>query len=77
MYFLNIGYGNAVAVPRIIAVLNPNSEPVKRMINEAKKRNALIEANFGRKKRSALILDTGHIMMTALSPHVVLNRIEI
>ena len=76
MKLLNIGFGNAVSMERIIAIISPDSAPVKRMIQDAKDRGILIDATFGRKTRAVLILDNDHLVLSALTPEVVTGRIE-
>lgn len=66
MRFINIGFGNVVAAQRILAVLSPDSAPIKRMIQEAKERGMLVDASFGRSTRSVLLMDTDHVILSAL-----------
>ena len=66
MRFINIGFGNIVAAQRILAVLSPDSAPIKRMIQEAKERGMLVDASFGRSTRSVLLMDTDHVILSAL-----------
>ena len=68
MRFINIGFGNVVAAQRILAVLSPDSAPIKRMIQEAKERGMLVDASFGRSTRSVLLMDTDHVILSALGP---------
>ena len=63
MRFINIGFGNVVAAQRILAVLSPDSAPIKRMIQEAKERGLLVDASFGRSTRSVLLMDTDHVIL--------------
>ena len=64
MRFINIGFGNVVAAQRILAVLSPDSAPIKRMIQEAKERGMLVDASFGRSTRSVLLMDTDHVILS-------------
>ena len=74
MRFINIGFGNVVAAQRILAVLSPDSAPIKRMIQEAKERGMLVDASFGRSTRSVLLMDTDHVILSALGPEQVSGR---
>ena len=76
MKLVNIGFGNMVAVERIMAVVSPDSAPIKRMAQEARDRGILIDATFGRKTRAVLILDNDHLVLSALTPESVANRVE-
>ena len=74
MRFINIGFGNVVAAQRILAVLSPDSAPIKRMIQEAKERGMLIDASFGRSTRAVLLMDTDHVILSALGPEQLSGR---
>ena len=74
MRFINIGFGNVVAAQRILAVLSPDSAPIKRMIQEAKERGMLVDASFGRSTRSVLLMDTDHVILSALGPERLSGR---
>ena len=74
MRFINIGFGNVVAAQRILAVLSPDSAPIKRMIQEAKERGMLVDASFGRSTRSVLLMDTDHVILSALGPAQLSGR---
>ena len=74
MRFINIGFGNVVAAQRILAVLSPDSAPIKRMIQEAKERGMLIDASFGRSTRSVLLMDTDHVILSAALPETLSAR---
>ncbi len=76
MLLLNIGYGNMVAGDRIVAIVSPDSAPIKRIIQEARERGVLIDASYGRRTRSVLIADTGHVILSALTPEVIAVRVE-
>ena len=76
MKLVNIGIGSMVAVDRIMAVVSPDSAPIKRMAQEARDRGILIDATFGRKTRAVLILDNDHLVLSALTPETVTNRVE-
>lgn len=74
MRFINIGFGNVVAAQRILVVLSPDSAPIKRMIQEAKERGMLVDASFGRSTRSVLLMDTDHVILSALGPEQLSGR---
>ncbi len=74
--FVNIGFGNVVFLSRIVAVVNPGSSPMKRMKDEAKKRGKLIDATEGRKTRSIIIVDSDHVILSALQVETILQRIN-
>ena len=73
---VNVGFGNMVATDRIMAVVSPDSAPIKRMAQEARDRGILIDATFGRKTRAVLILDNDHLVLSALTPEAVTSRVE-
>ena len=66
MELINIGYGNMIATNRIIAVVSPDSAPIKRMVSEARDRSMLIDATFGRKTAAVLIMDSDHVVLSGL-----------
>ncbi|MCD8383232.1 MAG: DUF370 domain-containing protein [Clostridiales bacterium] len=76
MLLLNIGYGNMVAGDRIVAIVSPDSAPIKRIVQEARERGVLIDASYGRRTRSVLVADTGHVILSALTPEVIAVRVE-
>ena len=71
---INIGFGNIVSANRIIAVISPESAPVKRMISEARDKGLLIDATYGRKTRAVIITDSSHVILSAIQPETVANR---
>lgn len=74
--FINIGFGNIIYLSRIIAIVNPNSSPIKRLKDEAKNRGKLIDATEGRKTRSIIITDSDHVILSALQVETILQRIN-
>ena len=76
MKFLNIGFGNLVSAGRILAVVGPESAPIKRLCQEAKDRGMLIDASFGRKTKAVLLMDTDHVILCALTPEALSARLE-
>lgn len=76
MQLLNIGYGNLVSADRLLAIVSPDSAPIKRMVQEGREQGRLIDATYGRKTRSVLIADTDHIILSALPPETISGRLE-
>lgn len=76
MKFVNIGFGNLVCAGRVLAVVSPDSAPVKRLIQEARDRGMLIDASYGRKTQAVLVMDTDHVILSALTPQALLERLE-
>ena len=74
MKLVNIGFGNMVSPQRLISVIGPDSAPVKRMNQEAREAGCLIDATYGRRTRAVLIMDSGHIVLSALQPETVSAR---
>ncbi|MDR0433837.1 MAG: DUF370 domain-containing protein [Gracilibacteraceae bacterium] len=72
---VNIGFGNAILTGRVVAVVNPESAPVKRMIQEAREGRTLIDATHGRRTKAVVICDSGHIFLSALQTETLLNRL--
>ena len=68
MQFINIGFGNLISAQRLIAVVNPDSAPVKRLVQESRDRGMLIDATYGRKTASIFIMDSDHVILSALPP---------
>ena len=77
MKLINIGYGNLVSAQRIIAVVSPDSAPIKRMVSEARDRSMLIDATFGRKTRTVLIMDSDHVVLSGLPLEKLAPRLEL
>ncbi|MDD6160433.1 MAG: DUF370 domain-containing protein [Oscillospiraceae bacterium] len=74
MKLINIGFGNAVSARRIVAVVSPESAPIKRLGQEAREGGVLIDASFGRKTKSVLIMDSGHVIWSSLTPESIIAR---
>ncbi len=72
---INIGFGNIVSANRIIAIVSPESAPIKRLINEARERGTLIDATYGRRTRAVITADSGHIILSAVQPETVKHRL--
>ena len=75
MQFINIGFGNLVSVQRLIAVVSPDSAPVKRLVLESRDRGMLIDATYGRKTASVLIMDSDHVVLSALAAERLAPRL--
>ena len=76
MKLINIGFGNMVSAERLLSVVSPDSAPVKRLVQEAKERAMLIDASFGRKTRAVLIMDTDHVILSAITPEAIARRLQ-
>ena len=76
MKLINIGFGSMVSADRLVAIVSPDSAPIKRMVQEARDRGTLIDATFGRKTKSVLIMDSDHTILSALQPASVAGRLS-
>jgi len=76
MKLVNIGYGNVVAAPRVVAVVSPDSAPMKRLKDDAREHFKLIDATQGRRTRSILVTDTDHVILSALSAETIAERLS-
>ena len=72
---VNIGFGNIVAANRIISIISPESAPIKRIIQEARDKGMLVDATYGRRTRAVVVVDSGHIILSAVQPETVDNRL--
>jgi regulator of extracellular matrix RemA (YlzA/DUF370 family) len=72
---INIGFGNIVAANRIVAIVSPESAPIKRMVQEARERGMLVDATYGRRTRAVIIADSDHIILSAVQPETVAHRL--
>ncbi len=75
MKLINIGFGNMVNANRLIAIVSPESAPIKRIIQEAKEAKLLIDATYGRRTRAVIITDSDHVILSAVQPETVANRL--
>mgnify|MGYP002338714565 FL=1 len=73
---INIGFGNIVAGNRVIAVVSPESAPIKRIVQEARERGMLIDATYGRRTRAVIITDSDHVVLSAIQPETVSHRLD-
>lgn len=72
---INIGFGNIIAASRLISVVTPDSSPIKRIVQESKEKSLLIDATCGKKTKSVIIMDTGHIVLSGLQVRTISNRL--
>ncbi len=76
MQLINIGFGNIVSAERIISIVSPESAPIKRIVQEAKDSKMAIDATYGRRTRSVIIMDSGHIILSAVQPETIAGRVD-
>ena len=76
MKLVNIGFGNMISAQRLVAIVSPDSAPVKRMIQEGRERGILIDATYGRRTRAVLVMDNDHLVLSALPPETVAGRLN-
>ena len=76
MKLINIGFGNMVSANRLVAIVSPESAPIKRIIQDAKERGTLIDATYGRRTRAVLDTDSDHVILSAVQPETVANRLN-
>lgn len=76
MKLINIGFGNMISANRLIAIVSPESAPIKRIVQEARDKGSLIDATYGRRTRAVIIMDSDHIILSAVQPETVANRLD-
>lgn len=76
MKLINIGFGNMIAANRAIAMVSPDSAPIKRVIGDARERGQLIDATYGRRTRAVIIADSGHVILSAIQPETIAGRLK-
>lgn len=76
MKLINIGYGNVVLADKIVAVVSPDSAPIKRVIQDARTKGNLIDASYGRRTRSVIVTDSDHIILSSIQPETIANRLD-
>ena len=74
MKLVNIGFGNMVSANRLVAIVSPESAPIKRIIQDAKEHGTLIDATYGRRTRAVIVMDSDHVILSAVQPETVANR---
>ncbi|MBQ7874609.1 MAG: DUF370 domain-containing protein [Oscillospiraceae bacterium] len=77
MKLVNIGFGNLINAQRVIAMVSPDSAPIKRIIQEARDKGTLIDASFGRKTKTVLVMDSGHVILSGIQPETVGARMTL
>ena len=75
MKLINIGFGNMVCAHRLVAIVSPESAPIKRIIQDARDRGTLVDATYGRRTRAVIITDSDHVILSAVQPETVANRL--
>ena len=75
MKLINIGFGNMVSARKLVAIVSPESAPIKRIIQDARDRGSLIDATYGRRTRAVIITDSDHVILSAVQPETVANRL--
>ena len=76
MKLINIGFGNLVSEDRLVAIVSPDSAPIKRMVQESRERGMLIDATYGRRTRAVIVTDSDHVILSAVQPETVANRVD-
>ena len=76
MQLINVGFGNIVVASRIAAIVSPESAPIKRIIQDAKENKSATDATYGRKTRAVLVMDSGHIILSAVQPETIASRLD-
>ena len=76
MKLLNIGFGNVVSANRVVAIVSPESAPIKRIIQDARDNGKLVDATYGRKTRAVIIMDSEHVILSSVQPETVAGRLE-
>ncbi len=74
MKLVNIGFGNLAAASRILSIVSPESAPIKRIIQESRDKGVLVDATFGRRTRAVIIMDSGHVILSAILPETIAGR---
>ena len=74
MKLINIGFGSLLSAGRILAIVDPDSAPIKRLVQEARERGMLIDASYGHKTKSVILMDTDHVILSAISPETIYAR---
>ena len=76
MQLINIGFGNIVSAERIVSIVSPDSAPIKRIVQEAKDSKTAVDATYGRRTRAVVIMDSGHIILSAVQPETIAGRVD-
>ena len=76
MKLINIGFGNMISASRLVAIVSPDSAPIKRIVQEARDRGVVIDATYGRRTRAVLITDSDHVILSAIQPETIAGRMD-
>ena len=76
MKLINMGFGNMVSASRLVAIVSPDSAPIKRIVQEARDRGVVIDATYGRRTRAVLITDSDHVILSAIQPETIAGRMD-
>ena len=76
MQLINIGFGNIVSANRVITIVSPESAPIKRLVQEARDSKMAVDATYGRRTRAVIIMDSGHVILSAVQPETVASRVD-
>ena len=75
MKLINIGFGNMVSASKLVAIVSPESAPIKRIIQDARDKGVLIDATYGRRTRAGIVMDSDHVILSSIQPETVANRV--
>lgn len=75
MKLINIGFGNMISAARLVSIVSPESAPIKRIITDSREKGQLIDATYGRRTRAVIIMDSGHVVLSAIQPETVAGRL--
>ena len=75
MKLINIGFGNMVSASKLVAIVSPESAPIKRIIQDARDKGVLIDATYGRRTRAVIVMDSDHVVLSSVQPETVANRV--
>jgi regulator of extracellular matrix RemA (YlzA/DUF370 family) len=73
---INIGFGNMISAGRVVAIVSPESAPIKRIIQEARDKGVLIDATYGRRTRAVIVMDSDHVILSAIQPETIAHRVD-
>lgn len=73
---INIGFGNMISATKLVAIVSPDSAPIKRMVQDARAKGTLIDATYGRRMRAVVVMDSGHVILSPVQPETVAHRVH-
>ena len=76
MKLINIGFGNLIAAERVVSIVSPESAPIKRIITDSREKGMLVDASFGRKTKCVLVMDSSHVILSAISPQNIVQKTD-